>query len=163
MNWRSIAGTSSIMALALATSLGSAVAQPAGGPPAAAAPKPLKDQLVGSWTLLLADTVKADHTQSGAYGPNPIGSIIFAPDGHYSMQIMRSNQPRNPMTEFGTFVANDGNKTLTLRVRDSSDAAQEAKQQNELVTAVTPDVLTWSSVVPVGAPSHMELAWQKAK
>ena len=41
--------------------------------------KPIKDQLVGAWTLLLDDGVKADGTQIPIFGPNPVGSLIFTP------------------------------------------------------------------------------------
>jgi hypothetical protein len=164
MSWRIFAGTSTTMALALLASLGGAAAQQAA--PAAAPPKPLKDQLVGSWTLLLVDNVKGDNTQSGAFGPNPIGSIIFAPDGHYSLQIMRSVPPANVLTEFGTYTANDADKSLTLRAEDSSNPSLDAKPQKTQVTAITNEVLTWSGPPPAGAPAgttKMDLAWKKTK
>jgi Lipocalin-like domain len=137
--------------------------------PSAAEPsaiKPLKDQLIGSWTLLLADDVKGDNTLSAAYVPNPIGSIIFLPDGHYSLQIMRSIAQQDVLTEFGTYVANDADNTLILHVEDSSDPSLAAKQQEEQVTAITNEVLTWSSPAPVGARAgtvKTALTWTKAE
>ena len=56
--------------------------------------KSMKDQMVGTWTLLVNDYVKADGTHVPAFGPNPSGSVIFTPDGHYSLQIMRASLPK---------------------------------------------------------------------
>src|SRR5262249_61737059 len=55
--------------------------------------KSIKDQIVGAWTLLLADNIKDDGTHVPGYGPNPEGVIIFTPDGHYSLQIIRNGRP----------------------------------------------------------------------
>ena len=80
----SILSLSAMMTIALVLPQTGAVAQP----------KPLKDQLVGTWALLLADDVKADGSQAGVFGPNPLGELIFTSDGHYSLQIARSNLPK---------------------------------------------------------------------
>jgi hypothetical protein len=55
--------------------------------------KSIKDQLVGAWTLLLADYIKDDSTHVLAFGPNPDGSLIFTADGYYSLQIIRYGRP----------------------------------------------------------------------
>jgi hypothetical protein len=59
MNRRSILNLSAITALGLVMSLNGAMAQT----------QSLKDQLVGSWTLVSAEP----------YGTNPTGSYMFAP------------------------------------------------------------------------------------
>jgi hypothetical protein len=41
----------------------------------------LNSQLVGAWKLVLMDGVKADGTRQPRFGPNPIGSLIFTPNG----------------------------------------------------------------------------------
>jgi len=40
---------------------------------ATAQQKSIKDQVVGAWTLLLADNIKDDGTHVPGYGPNPEG------------------------------------------------------------------------------------------
>jgi len=56
---------------------------------AAAQQKAVKDELVGTWRLLLDDGIKADGSVVPRFGPNPVGMLIFAADGHYSLQVMR--------------------------------------------------------------------------
>src|SRR6266704_2113781 len=60
---------------------------------ASAQQKSIKDQVIGTWTLLLADNIKDDSSHVPAYGPNPEGSLIFTADGHYSVQIFRHGRP----------------------------------------------------------------------
>src|SRR5579863_10123199 len=56
--------------------------------------KSLREQLHATWYLLLVDGKKADGTQTPLFGPNPIGSLIFTPEGRFSVQIMRTvNRP----------------------------------------------------------------------
>lgn len=70
--------------------------------PEAAQPKSYKDMLVGTWRLLIADKVEPDNTQKPMFGPNPMGTLIFTANGHYSLQIMRYGRPK--------FAVNDGSK-----------------------------------------------------
>jgi Lipocalin-like domain len=74
MNRRSIIQTSAITALGLVMSLNSAMAQT----------KSLKDQLVGSWTLVSAEP----------YGTNPTGSYMFDSNGRFSAILMRRDLPK---------------------------------------------------------------------
>src|SRR5260370_8807411 len=60
---------------------------------AGAQQKSIKDQVVGTWTLLLADNIKDDGSHVPGFGPNPEGTIIFTPNGHYSLQVVRHGRP----------------------------------------------------------------------
>ena len=68
----------------------------------ALAQKPLKEQLVGTWTIVLVDNVRADGSRINLYGPNPQGIAMFDAEGHYSLQIMSDGRPK--------FSANDKSK-----------------------------------------------------
>src|SRR5205814_14426 len=103
-------------------------------------PKPMKEAIVGSWTLLLIDGIKADGTKLPLYGPNPKGLAIYTADGRYSQQIMRDiGRPKfaandrlkgtpeelkaaieGIITQFGTYTVDEPSKTLTLRIEGSS-------------------------------------------
>jgi hypothetical protein len=61
--------------------------------PAVSQQKSLKDQLVGAWSLLIADNVLPDGNKP-TFGPNPNGILIFDASGHYALEIGRSNNPR---------------------------------------------------------------------
>ena len=113
MNWRTVVVASVMAALTYSVLTGAGAQQQkgkgegkAGAAPAAPANtgpfdgRPLKEAIVGSWRLLIADAVKADGTQVPLYGPNPRGLAMFGPEGRYSIQIMRDiGRPK--------FAAND--------------------------------------------------------
>jgi Lipocalin-like domain len=106
VNRRNILTTSTTAVLGLGLMSGTAFAQgQQQRPQQAASPKPMKELLVGSWSLLLVDTVAEDGTRTPNYGPHPRGLVIFSPDGHYSLQAMSDIRPK--------FAANDKLKGTT--------------------------------------------------
>jgi hypothetical protein len=147
--------------------------------------KSMKDQLVGTWTLLLSDLVQADGSHVPSFGPNPSGTVVFSPDGHYSLQVMRASLPKfasnnrekgsadenkavvaGLITHFGTYSVNEADKSLNFRIESSSFPNWSGTQQKRPITALTDDVLTWTTPNPSAAPSgnaHTELVWRRAK
>ncbi|MGD0023764.1 MAG: hypothetical protein ABSC37_03915 [Xanthobacteraceae bacterium] len=67
MNRRDVLSLSAITVLGLALLPGAAFAQQ----------KPLKDQLVGTWTLVSNTNTAANGAKSELFGPNPKGLAIF--------------------------------------------------------------------------------------
>ena len=173
MNNRNLLSVCAIAALGLAALPGAAVAQQ----------KSMKDQMVGTWTLLVNDYVKADGTHVPAFGPNPNGSVIFTPDGHYSLQIVRYGRPafaskdrlkgtpdenkaavQGMVSYFGTYTVDEANKTITFRIAASSFPNWDATTQKRAVTAISDEVLTYNTPAPSTAGYvRAELAWKKAK
>ncbi len=163
----------SALAVGLAMVSGSAIAQQ----------KSIKDQLVGSWTLLLDDNIKDDGTHVPSYGPNPEGSLIFTADGHYSLQIARYGRPAfaskdrltgtanenkaaitGMISHFGTYAVDQTGKTITFRIEASSFPNWDGTTQKRAVTAVTDEVLTYNNPAPTTSGYvRAELAWKKAK
>jgi Lipocalin-like domain len=100
--------------------------------------KSLKDQLVGSWTLVSASQTTKDGGKSDRWGPNPKGRAIFEADGRYSFMIFRSDVPKfasNNMNDVtpaekiaiqgmtansGTWSIDEATKTLTTNIEASS-------------------------------------------
>ena len=70
----------SLLSVSLTLSTGDAAAQSA-------------KSLVGSWTLVSTDTVDASGKKTPIFGANPRGTLIFTPDGHYSLFIARTTLP----------------------------------------------------------------------
>jgi hypothetical protein len=150
---------------------------------ASAQQKSIKDQVVGTWTLLLADDIMDDGTHVPGFGPNPDGSLIFTADGHYSFQIIRYGRPafasKNRMagtadenkaavqgmiSHFGTYTVDEAGKSLTFHITASSFPNWGGTIQKRAVTAVTDEVLTWNTPAPSAAGYvRAELAWKKAK
>jgi hypothetical protein len=173
---RHLLSVCAITALGLAALPGASIAQQ----------KSMKDQLVGTWTLLLSDGVKADGTHVPEFGPNPSGTLMFSPNGHYSVEIMRANLPKfasnnrdkvttdeskavaqGTLAHFGTYSVNEADKSFNLRIEASSFPNWNGTQQKRSITALTDDVLTYNVPNPAGATApditHVELVWRRAK
>jgi hypothetical protein len=156
------------------------------GSGAVAQQKPIKDQLVGAWTLLLDDGVKPDATHVPTFGPNPVGTLIFTPNGRYSLQVMRvvnrgpfaSNNrdtatadenkavSQDTISHFRTYSVDEAGKAVTFHIEGSSFPNWENTNQKRMVTAITDEVLTYTnptSSTPAQGFTHTELAWKKVK
>jgi Lipocalin-like domain len=145
--------------------------------------KSMKDLLVGTWTLLISDGIKDDGTQVPGFGPNPDGMLIFTPDGHFSLQVIRSGRApfasKNRMTgtadenrtvvqgmftAFGTYTVDEAGKAISQRMTASSFPNFDSTVQKLLVTALTDEVLTFNVPTPSAAGYvRLENAWKKAK
>jgi hypothetical protein len=150
--------------------------------PSIAQQKSTKDMLVGAWTLLLVDGVKADGTHAPEFGPNPDGTLMFSPSGRYSLQIERANLPKikandrekptadeskaiatGTLSHFGTYTVNDPDKSFTTHIEASSYPNWDGTQQVRKITALSDDVLTYNVPNPAGGDiDHVELVWRKA-
>jgi len=172
MHRRNIIGLAALVA-GLAMLPGGAIAQQ----------KSIKDQVVGTWTLLLADNIKDDGSHVPGYGPNPNGTVMFSPDGHYSLQIFRYGRPafaskdrlkgtadenkavvQGMISHFGTYAVDEAGKSITFRIAASSFPNWDGTVQKRAVTAITDEVLTWNTPMPSAAGFvRTELVWKKAK
>jgi Lipocalin-like domain len=147
--------------------------------PAPAAPaKSMKEAIVGTWSLLIDDAVKADGTHVPNFGPNPIGVAMFGADGHFTVAITRAGRPKfasNNRTTgtadenkavvagsnafFGSYAVNEADKSLTLRVDGSTYPNLEGTTQKRTITSLTAgDELTWTNPA-----NHGEVAWKWVK
>jgi hypothetical protein len=154
--------------------------------PAQQAQRPIKDMLVGAWTLLLDDGVTADNIQVPRMGPNPIGLAIFTPNGHFSAQIMRTvNRPpfksndrdtgtadenkaaiQGVRSAFGTYTVDEGAKSIDFKTEGSSFPNAEGTRQKYLVTEITDETLTIETPIsptPSAGPVKIQLILRKVK
>jgi hypothetical protein len=150
----------------------------------AAQQKPMKDQLVGTWALLMDDGVLADGSHRPNFGPNPMGILIFTSDGHYSLQVERAGRPTFASnnraagtaaenkaaiagmgSHFGTYTVDEAAKNIVFRTEGSLFPNQDGVVQKRNITALTDDVLTYSNPVPSNPSgvTHGEVAWKKVK
>jgi hypothetical protein len=145
--------------------------------------KSIKDQLVGTWTLLIVDNIKEDGTHVPVYGPNPDGILIFTADGRYSLQIFRHGRPafasqdrlkgtadenkavvQGMISHIGTYAVDEAGKAFTFRIQASSFPNWDGTVQKRPVTAITDEVLTFNNPTPATSGYvRSELAWKKAK
>ena len=106
------------LVLAFAVPTGDAVAQQ----------QSLKDQLVGTWTLVSVTTARPDGSLQ--WGSNPKGLVIFTDTGRFSSHTMRSDRPKfasknrlsgtpdenkaamhGAVSSFGTYSVDEAKKT----------------------------------------------------
>jgi Lipocalin-like domain len=156
MNRRSIIGLSTIAALGLVLYSGNAVGQSA------------KD-LVGTWTIVSAE----------AFGPNPKGSLIFQPDGRYSLMLMRADLPKyvsnnraqgtpeeykaigaGSISYFGTYSVSGSD---ILRVEHSSFPNWTGTEQRRTNLTLTGDELKYTNTAPSAGGPPAVLVWRRAK
>ena len=124
MNRRNIFTLSAVTAMGLAMLQDGAVAQEG----------TLKQQLVGTWTIVSDEITAPNGTKQQPYGANPKGILILDAGGRYAVVRGRADRPklksanRSEVTPqefgaaaldfvayFGTWSVHDADKTLTLR------------------------------------------------
>jgi hypothetical protein len=140
MNRRNIISLSAMAALGLVLLPGSTLAQQ----------RPLKEQIVGTWTIVSA-TVERDGKKTDAFGPNPLGYMMFDSSGHFSYNFLSSNRPKfasnnretgapeenkaavqGNISSFGTYTINpDG--SLTFHIIGSSFPNWNGTDQKRLI------------------------------
>lgn len=57
--------------------------------------------LEGTWTLKAAYDLHKDGTKTFGFGPTPTGTLMVDREGHYSLQIYRSNEPTHAIDAAG--------------------------------------------------------------
>jgi len=99
--------------------------------PAMSQRKSLKDQLVGAWSLLIADNVLPDGNKP-TFGPNPNGIVIFEASGHYALEIARSTNPKIASTNRVQGTA-DENKAILAGTLAHSGQSSEVSHPKQLL------------------------------
>ncbi len=103
--------------------------------------KSVKEQLVGTWTLVSVEGVRNDGSKVEVFGSNPKGTVIYTSDGHLALVQMRSDLPKlasnsrdrgtpeenkalvqGSIAYFGTYAVNEVEKVITLQLEGSTFA-----------------------------------------
>ncbi len=107
-------------------------------PPSAYA-QSLKEQLLGTWTVVSWTRVIGDVEEPGSWGRDPVGQLMFAPDGHMCFNAMRRNRSQFGSRDFsagtpeekaaaydsyiglcGRYEVNEEERSVVLRLELSS-------------------------------------------
>ena len=171
MKWHNILKMSVIAALGLALLPSNAVSQQ----------KSLKDQLVGTWTVVSWEQTRSDGNKFERFGTSPKGVNIFDANGRFFVMFARpdlpkiaSNNPSTPTPEeakaivggaisyFGTYTVDEANKTITLRIEASSFPNQLGMDQKRTISILTADELKYSNPVAVSG-GKIEVGMKRAK
>ena len=102
---------------------------------AGAQQKTLKEQLVGTWSLVSFDSTGADGKKTQVFGAQPKGTLMLDAGGHYAMVLTDPGRPKwksevrtalsteeyaaaakGLVAQFGTWSVDEGSKVLTRKV-----------------------------------------------
>ena len=159
MNRSRIVSTSAAAALGMSLLTGGASGQS------------LKEQLLGTWTLV-------SHESVSMYGANPKGVAFFDADGHFIITVMSSDRAKyanshpahgtadenkataqGTMTYFGTYSVSEAHHTIAIHIEASSFPNWNAADQERIV-AIAGDQLTLTARALGGSA---DVVWKRAK
>src|SRR3954464_13839979 len=120
----------------------------------------LKEQLVGSWSLVQnCEEFQDGKKNCSPLGPNLKGLLMFDANS-FSFQMIgadraKTNDPRTPVgplvAYFGTYSTSDADKTLTYHIERSTWPNFEGQDQVRLVT-VKGGEMSYKSKAPISSP-----------
>ena len=143
--------------------------------------KSLKDQLVGTWTLVSANQTTKEGVKSERWGPNPRGRVIFEADGRYSFMIFRSDVRKfasdnlNQSTaeeakaaiqgmtaNYGTWSVDEATKTITTNIEAASFPNLVGGTQKRIISSITADELKYTNPASLIGTVD-DVVWKRAK
>jgi hypothetical protein len=161
--------TTGLLCLAVGLSAGDAFAQQ----------KSLKEQLVGTWTLVSSDQVRPDGTKLRQFGSDPKGINVFDANGRFfvmiasadNLQIASIGSKTNSdedglMVEsiayYGTYTVNEDVTVISLHLDASTFPNQVGTDQKRTITSLTANELKYSSPAAIsGVQVHQ--VWKRAE
>jgi hypothetical protein len=104
---------------------------------AVARQKPLKEAIVGTWTLTSVYDRYEDGTKSEPWGRGVTGHYVFGSDGSYTQVIigdarpdMESDDPRRPdgfvMARLGRYTVDEAKRTVSIKVERAANSSRNA-------------------------------------
>ena len=117
--------------------------------------KSLKEQIVGSWTLVQAVDTNADGTKTNPWGANPKGAYMFGADGRFTQMLFHTDLPKidNRMAGtpdqnkaiaqgivamYGSYTVDEASKTISVKFEGSSLPSSSAPRASGLSRRSTP-------------------------
>src|SRR5215510_1525388 len=118
----------------------------------------VKDQLIGTWTFVVAEVTAPDGKKSFPFGETPKGLLIFTPDGHFSQIHIASDVPkiasnnrlngtaeeyaaimRRSLSMFGTYKVDEAKRTVTFEIVSSTYPNAQGQSQLRTIDKLTDD------------------------
>jgi Lipocalin-like domain len=169
MNCRRILTSTAIAALGLALLPGSGTAQT----------KSIKDQLVGTWTLVSEVDTQSDGKKSEGFGPNPLGVYMFDANGHFAQMLMRADLPKYAnrlqgtpeqnkavaqglVAYYGTYSVNEADKVVAVHIVGGSFATFNGTDGKRIIASLTADELKFTNPATSGGTTA-DTVWKRAK
>ncbi|WP_119067379.1 lipocalin-like domain-containing protein [Rubrobacter indicoceani] len=98
-------------------------------------------RFTGAWNLRSMRRFGADGEVSQPYGQNPVGIIMYTPDGYMSANIMRSGRPGFPSDAYGSASPEEQGEALRsyLAYAGPFEVASETKVIHHVTTSLIPN------------------------
>ena len=135
----------------------------------------LKDQLMGTWTLVSNVEKYQDGKEKSTFGSHGKGLLILDRTGWFSFQLIggerakQTGRPDNPIgpaiTYFGTYSVGEGDKSLVFKVQGSTNPNFEGTEQKATISIINGDDMTYVRA-PIPSPQGQfvpTLTWKRAK
>jgi lipocalin-like protein len=143
--------------------------------------KSLKEQLVGTWTLVSSDQVRPDGSKLKQFGANPKGINVFDANGRFFLMVASADNSRiaardpnetnqeevggliaESIAYYGTYTINEEVNVISLHLDASTFPNQIGTDQKRTITSLTADELKYSSPAAIsGVQVHQ--VWKRAE
>ncbi len=140
----------------------------------------LKQRVQGTWTLVSA-VLDQEGKKSEPFGPGPKGSVILTNNGRFALIITRADLPKfasnvrttgtaeenkavvqGSIAYFGTYTANDADKTLVLRDEGGTFPNWTGTDQKRTIE-LSGDELKFINPNPSMGPGTVTVTWKRVK
>jgi hypothetical protein len=142
--------------------------------------KTLKEQLIGTWTLVSAEAVDSGGTRMPLVaGPDVKGLLIFTQDGKISFQVIADTlkvgaNDRMKMTPeemkavahgtlsyFGSYTVDEADKSFTMQIERSTFSNQVGRPAKRMATIAGDELRVTNAARLAGGQTN--LVWRRAK
>lgn len=144
--------------------------------------KSLKDQLVGTWTLVSNVSTRPDKSTFQPFGPNPSGSLVLDASGRAVLVIIRPGLPKiassnrevttgeeskaivaGTLAWVGSYTVNEADRSLSFHIDNSSYPNWDGENQKRFITSLSADELKYTNPVSSVGAVTSDLLWKRAK
>ena len=163
--------TTALLCLAVSLSASDSLAQQ----------KSLKEQLVGTWTLVSSDQMRPDGSKLKQFGANPKGINVFDANGRFFLMIASADNSQiaskdlskansedvgglipESIAYYGTYTVNEAEKVAILHLEASTFPNQVGTDQKRTITSLTADELKFSNPAAM-AGVQVHQVWKRAE
>jgi len=140
----------------------------------------LTEQLLGTWTLVSHESVRADGSRTPVYGVDPKGIAIFDAGGHFIITVMSADRAKyavnfptqgtaeenkataqGTMTYFGRYSVDEANRAISLHIEASSFPNWNGADQKRSF-AIAGDQLTLTARA-LQTGGYADVIWKRAR
>jgi hypothetical protein len=141
-----------------------------------------KQQLIGTWNLVLVDNINPDGKRTQPYGENPQGILMFDKDGNYALQILRTDRVNfvsgdktkgtadenralvlGGNSHFGKYLINAADNTITFQIEHAFFPNWQGTEQKRNFTLSEKEFRYTVPTTTNGAGVSGEVVWKKGK